>query len=264
MNFILYNLDNHHVWHGDSLSSPLNLTDNHLITYDCIACVPPFSVAHWDDAFHPGVDTEMTPAMDPFRRFEWGVPPTSYCSLAFILHMLKSMNEEKGRMAVIVPQGVLYRVGAEQAIRRQIVEANVLDAVVSLPSRLFSGIATQLCLMVFKYNRVNNDVLFIDASTEQFFETGKRVNLLREKDIEAIYTLYQERAYKEGYSIEVSSAEIAEQDYNLRVSLYLSRDDDIEISFAELKSALSATEHELALAHSQLEHYLEELGVMDY
>lgn len=264
MNFILYNLDNHHVWHGESLSNPLNLSDNHLITYDCIACVPPFNMAHWDNVFHPGVDTEMTPSMDPFRRFEWGVPPSSYCSFAFILHMLKCMNEEKGRMAVIVPQGVLYRVGAEQGIRRRIIEANVLDAVVVLPPRLFSGGPTQLCLMIFKHDRPQNDVLFIDASSEQFFEKGKRLNILQEKDIEAIFTLYQERAYKEGYSIEVSSAEIAEQDYSLRVSLYLSRDDDIEIDFTELESALLSTEHELDLVHSQLEHYLEELGVMDY
>ncbi|MBR6760821.1 MAG: N-6 DNA methylase [Oscillospiraceae bacterium] len=223
--------------------------------------VPPFTLDHWDNVFHSGMDIDMTPSMDPFRRFEWGVPAKSYCSYAFILHMLKCLDEQNGRMAVVVPQGVLYRVGSEQVIRQRIIEANFLDAVIALPPRLYGENTPSLCLMVFKKNRSNTDILFIDASSEMFYEKGKKQNLLRSNDV---ISIFKNRDTEDGVSIKASAQDIAGHDYALRVSKYIDTDDeDTEMDISAISKELSAIEANLVVAHSRVVEYLDELGLRD-
>ena len=114
----------------------------------------------------------MEASLDPYGRFEWGVPPASKGDYAFVQHMLYSLAED-GRMAVILPHGVLFRGAGEGRIRKQIIDLNLLDAVIGLPEALFYGTGIPACIMVFKKNRSRRDVLFIDASGERTMKRTK-------------------------------------------------------------------------------------------
>lgn len=118
----------------------------------------------------------MNASLDPWGRFDWGVPPSSKGDYAFVLHMLNSLDRSHGRMAVVLPHGVLFRGASEGKIRRQIVEHNLLDAVIGLPANLFYGTGIPACILVFRKDRISrgvDNVLFIDASAEGNFEKGK-------------------------------------------------------------------------------------------
>lgn len=118
----------------------------------------------------------MNASLDPWGRFDWGVPPSSKGDYAFVLHMLNSLDHSHGRMAVVLPHGVLFRGASEGKIRRQIVEHNLLDAVIGLPANLFYGTGIPACILVFRKDRIScgvDNVLFIDASAEGNFEKGK-------------------------------------------------------------------------------------------
>lgn len=115
----------------------------------------------------------MTASLDEHHRFDWGVPPSSKGDYAFVLHMLNSLDAENGRMAVVLPHGVLFRGASEGKIRKQLIEMNLLDAVIGLPANLFYGTGIPACILVFKKGRTRDDVLFIDASGEGNYERAR-------------------------------------------------------------------------------------------
>jgi type I restriction enzyme M protein len=135
---------------------------------------------------------KMEAGLGVHRRFEWGVPPASRGEYAFVQRMLYSLAEN-GRMATILPHGVLFRGASEGKIRKQMIEMNLLDAVIGLPEGLFYGTGIPACIMVFKKDRKQKDVLFIDASGEENYEKGKNQNELREQDIEKVVATYEQR-----------------------------------------------------------------------
>lgn len=140
---------------------------------------PPFSLDKWDSGFLSEAEADskgkkkMTADLDPYHRFDLGIPPASKGDYAFVLHMLSSLDGENGRMAIVLPHGVLFRGASEGKIRRQLVELNYLDAVIGLPANLFYGTGIPACILVFQKNRPRRDVLFIDASAEGNYEKGK-------------------------------------------------------------------------------------------
>ena len=105
--------------------------------------------------------------------------------------MLRCLDADSGRMAVVLPHGVLFRGASEGRIRQQIVDLNLLDAVIGLPANLFYGTSIPACILVFKKNRSRREVLFIDASGEGNFEKGKNQNVLRDEDIDTIVSVYK-------------------------------------------------------------------------
>ena len=277
MNMFLHNVDDAVIWHGDTLANPGNIEDDKLMKFQCIVANPPFSLDKWDSGFLGDAETDakgkkpkMSAELDPYRRFDWGIPPTSKGDYAFVMHMLHSLDDANGRMGVILPHGVLFRGASEGRIRRTIIENfNFLDAVIGLPANLFYGAGIPACILIFRKDRGNNNkVLFIDASGDGNFEKGKNQNILRECDVERIvntYKLYKSDINFTGedkYSHVATLEEIKENDYNLNIPRYVDTFEEEElIDIDEVKANIANIEAELAEVQAQMKKYMEELGI---
>lgn len=270
MNMFLHGVDDAKIWQGDTLSNPQNIEDDQLMKFQVVVANPPFSLDKWDSGFlaDAGLDAKgkkqekMTASLDPWKRFDMGVPPSSKGDYAFVLHMLKSLDGNNGRMAVVLPHGVLFRGAGEGKIRRALVDSNLLDAVIGLPANLFYGTGIPACILVFRTGRTRDDVLFIDASGEGNYEKGKNQNILRPCDIEKIVTTYEARETIEKYSYVASRKDIADNDYNLNIPRYVDTFEEEElVDIDEVKRNIATIEAELAQVQAQMTKYLEELGL---
>lgn len=265
MNMYLHGIDDAKIEWGDTLANPLHLEDGKLMKFQAIVANPPFSLDKWAMGFAGEGNTDskfkMDASLDPYRRFEWGVPPSSKGDYAFVQHMLYSLAEN-GRMATILPHGVLFRGASEGKIRQQIIEMNLLDAVIGLPENLFYGVGIPVCIMVFKKNRTRKDVLFIDASGEEHYQKGKNQNQLREQDIAKIVDTYEKRETIDKYSYVATLDEIKENDYNLNIPRYVDTFEEEEpVDMAQVKENIQNIKQELAEVEEQMEKYLQELGL---
>ncbi|GIN27218.1 MULTISPECIES: type I restriction-modification system subunit M [Bacillus] len=265
MNMYLHGIDDAKIEWGDTLANPLHLEDDKLMKFQVIVANPPFSLDKWAMGF-AGEGTsdkkfKMEPGLDPYRRFEWGVPPSSKGDYAFVQHMLYSLAEN-GRMATILPHGVLFRGASEGKIRKQIIDMNLLDAVIGLPEGLFYGTGIPACIMIFRKDRTRNDVLFIDASGEGNYEKGKNQNKLRELDIEKIVETFEKRETIDKYSYVATLDEIKENDYNLNIPRYVDTFEEEELVDMEaVKTNIVNIKNELQEVEAQMEKYLKELGL---
>lgn len=263
MNMFLHGIDDARIEWGDTLSNPLHLEDGRLMKFQVIVANPPFSLDKWAMGFAGDNDDrfKMEAGLDPYGRFEWGVPPASRGDYAFVQHMLYSLAEE-GRMAVILPHGVLFRGAGEARIRKQIIEMNLLDAVIGLPEALFFGTGIPACIMVFKKNRTKKEVLFIDASGEGNYEKGKNQNKLREQDIEKIVKTYGKYETTDKYSYVSNTDEIRENDYNLNIPRYVDTFEEEEpVDMEEVAKNIEDIKAEIGEVEKQMAKYLEELGL---
>src|SRR5690625_4183883 len=224
MNMYLHGIDDAKIEWGDTLANPLHLEDGKLMKFQAIVANPPFSLDKWAMGFAGDGASDkrfkMEASLDPHSRFDWSVPPSSKGDYAFVQHMLYSLAEN-GRMATILPHGVLFRGASEGKIRKQIIDMNLLDAVIGLPEGLFYGTGIPACIMVFKKDRKRKDVLFIDASGEGNYEKGKNQNKLREQDIGKIVETYDNWETIDKYSYVATLDEIKENDYNLNIPRYV-------------------------------------------
>lgn len=270
MNMFLHGVDDARIWQGDTLSNPQNIENDNLMQFKVVVANPPFSLDKWDSGFlsDAPLDTKgkrpekMVAALDQWNRFSAGVPPSSKGDYAFVLHMLKSLDPDGGRMAVILPHGVLFRGASEGKIRKSLVDSNLLDAVIGLPANLFYGTGIPACILVFKKGRVDTDVLFIDASGDGNYEKGKNQNILRDCDIEKIVHTYSNREVVEKYSYKAERKEIEENDYNLNIPRYVDTFEEEElIDIDEVKSNIAKIESELIDVQKQMDGYLKELGL---
>lgn len=270
MNMFLHGVDDARIWQGDTLSNPQNIEDDALMKFQCVVANPPFSLDKWDSGFlsDAAVDAKgkkqekMKAELDPWKRFDWGVPPASKGDYAFVLHMLSSLDAESGRMGIVLPHGVLFRGASEGKIRRQLVELNLLDAVIGLPANLFYGTGIPACILVFKKNRTRRDVLFIDASGEGNYEKDKNQNRLRDSDIARIVSAYEAREDREKFSHVATFDEIKENDFNLNIPRYVDTSEEEEqIDLEEVKRNIAGIEAELKDVQAQMAKYMEELGL---
>src|SRR5262249_3755417 len=138
------------------------------------------------------------PARDEFNRFNRGVPPKNQADYAFISHMVETSVEGTGKVGVIVPHGVLFRSGAEGKIRRDLIEENLLEAVIGLPANLFFGVGIPAAIMLFNRGKRTEDVLFIDASND--YEQGKNQNKLHDGVIARIVRTFNKFQTVEKYA----------------------------------------------------------------
>mgnify|MGYP002567978993 CR=1 FL=1 len=267
MNMFLHGVDDAHIWQGDTLSNPQNLENDELMQFQVVVANPPFSLDKWDSGFLADVEEDkhgkkkMTADLDPYGRFDLGVPPSSKGDYAFVLHMLASLADN-GRMAVVLPHGVLFRGASEGKIRRVLIEKNWLDAVIGLPANLFYGTGIPACILIFKKNRSRDDVLFIDASSDGHYEKGKNQNILRDSDIEEIVCAYEARTDVEKYAHAATLAEIRENDYNLNIPRYVDTfEEEPLIDIEEVEQNIASIEKELADVQAQMKKYMEELGL---
>lgn len=275
MNMFLHGVDDAKIWQGDTLFNPQNIEDDKLMKFQVVVANPPFSLDKWDSGFLSSVSNnsgkkgeKMKSELDPYKRFDWGIPPTSKGDYAFILHMLHSLDAENGRMGVVLPHGVLFRGASEGKIRQQIIEFNLLDAVIGLPSNLFYGTSIPACVLLFKKNRKKRDVLFIDASGDGNYEKGKNQNILRKEDIQKIVSNYEKytncEKYEavEKYSYVASFDEIKENSFNLNIPRYVDTfEEEQAIDIDEVNTNIKNIEAELVSVQAQMKKYLEELSL---
>lgn len=251
MNMYLHEINDARIAWGDTIRNPLHTEDDKLMKFDVVAANPPFSLDKW------GADEA---ANDVYKRFtDYGLPPKSKGDYAFIVHMVKSLNE-KGRMGVVLPHGVLFRGASEGKIRKKLIDDNLLDAVIGLPANLFFGTGIPACILLFKKNRPNSDVLFIDASRE--FEKGKNQNRLSDEHMTKILETYRSRKEIEKYSHIASLEEIRENDYNLNIPRYVDTFEEEEpVDLEATKQEIARIEGELVKVRAKMNIYLEELGL---
>lgn len=265
MNMFLHGIDDAKIENGDTLANPLHLDDGKLMQFQVVVANPPFSLDKWAMGF-AGAEVDdkkfkMESALDKYRRFDWGVPPSSKGDFAFIQHMLYSLAQD-GRMGVVLPHGVLFRGASEGKIRKQILELNLLDAVIGLPENLFFGTGIPAVILIFKKNRTRNEVLFIDASGEGHYEKGKNQNKLREEDLQEIERVYNAYETVDKYSYVSSPDEIKENDYNLNIPRYVDTFEEEEIvDMDAVAKNISNIKAELGEVEKQMARYLEELGL---
>jgi len=264
MNMFLHGIDDAKIAWGDTLSNPLHLENDKLMKFQVIDANPPFSLDKWAMGFvGEGNDKEfkMEEGLDPYKRFSWGVPPASKGDYAFVLHMLHSLAEG-GRMGVVLPHGVLFRGASEGKIRKKIIDMNLLDAVIGLPSNLFFGTGIPACILIFKQNRDREDVLFIDASGDNYYEKGKNQNKLREEDINRIVNAYERYEDIEKFSHVATKKEIIENAYNLNIPRYVDTFEEEEmVDMDEVAERIKSIKTELAEVEGKMAKYLEELGL---
>lgn len=258
MNMFLHAKDAARIEWCDTLNSPALIEGDHLMKFDVVVANPPFSLDKW------GAEGA---ANDQYARYWRGVPPKSKGDYAFITHMIEIAKRQTGRVAVIVPHGVLFRGGSEGAIRKALIEENFLDAVVGLPANLFTTTGIPVVILVFDRSREEGganasrkDVLFIDASKE--FTPGKTQNVMDDAHIAKVLDTYRTRAEIEKYSHRASPAEIAENDFNLNIPRYVDTfEAEEEIDVAALHKDINRLEAELAEVRGKMAGYLKELGV---
>jgi type I restriction enzyme M protein len=267
MNMFLHGIDDAKIWQGDTLANPQNIEDDKLMKFQVVVANPPFSLDKWDSGFLPDTSedkkiSKMSAELDIYHRFDWGVPPSSKGDYAFVLHMLNSLDADNGRMGVVLPHGVLFRGASEGRIRQQIIEFNLLDAVIGLPANLFYGTSIPACVLLFKKNRKRRDVLFIDASGDGNFEKGKNQSILRDIDIEKIVSTYKSYETVDRYSYVATFDEIKENDFNLNIPRYVDTFEEEEmVDIDEVRSNIADIERELKEVQAQMDEYLKELGL---
>lgn len=251
MNMFLHGEDNHRIEWGDTLRNP-KLLDGaaSLRHFDVVVANPPFSLEKWG---HEGAE------VDKFSRFRRGIPPRTKGDYAFILHMIETMKPGSGRMAVVVPHGVLFRGAAEGRIRQKLIEENLLDVVIGLPEKLFYGTGIPAAVLVFRKNKADDKVLFIDASRN--FDAGKNQNFLRESDLQRILDVTEMRKDVHKYAYLATPAEIAENDFNLNIPRYVDTfEAEEEIDLMAVRREREKLKGELALLEVEMAGYLKELG----
>jgi type I restriction enzyme M protein len=250
MNMFLHGMDNARIEWGDTIRSPKLIEDDSTMKFEVVVANPPFSLDKWghDEAGN-----------DPYKRFHRGLPPQSKGDYAFISHMIETTTKDSGRVGVVVPHGVLFRGSSEGKIRQQLIEENLLDAVIGLPANLFYGTGIPAAVLVFKRNKTDSNVLFIDASHE--YQDVKNQNRLRQSDIDKIVTTYQTRETVDKYAYLASFEEIKDNDFNLNIPRYVDTfEEEAEIDIEAVQDEISQLETELEGVKQEMAGYLKELG----
>jgi type I restriction enzyme M protein len=217
MNMILHDCPTAEIWKDNSLSSPhFKQPDGHLKTFDFVVANPPFSTKAWSNGFNP--------AEDDYKRFQYGIPPVKNGDYAFLLHILTSLKST-GKGAVILPHGVLFRGGAEAAIRKNIVQRGYIQGIIGLPANLFYGTGIPACIIVLdKENAATRKGLFMIDASKGYIKDGNK-NRLRAQDIHKIVDTFNKQLETSKYARLVPVAEIESNDYNLNLSRYIDSSD---------------------------------------
>ena len=248
MNLFIHEVEDAQIRREDTLQKPKFIdAKGKLDQFDLVLANPPFSLKDW------GADKWAT---DPHKRAIGGVPPKNNGDYAWIQHMIASMKPETGRVGVVMPLGVLFRSGAEGAIRKHLIESDLLETVIGLAPNLFYGASIPACLMFFKATKENQrkgQVLFIDASKRS--SKGKPQNFLADEDVEDIYSVYQSMGKTEKAKISarlVSHDEIEENKWDLNVGRYLKADAAVVVDVQDALASFDQALTELAAAEKAL------------
>jgi len=257
MNMLLHGVKDteFEIFHGDSLTNDWSILNEQnpskKMAFDAVVANPPFSL-RWEPSEETAKD---------FRFSRYGIAPKSAADFAFLLHGFHYLSDE-GTMAIILPHGVLFRGGKELVIRKKLIEDDNIDAVIGLPANLFYSTGIPVCLIVLKKCRKNDKILFINASSDEHYEKGKRQNYLRDEDVDKIVKTYQYRKEEIRYSRQVSLQEIKENDYNLNITRYVSLSKEEElIDLKAVNIELKKIDAQIEEARKRHNEFLRELGL---
>ncbi|WP_207431358.1 type I restriction-modification system subunit M [Sabulibacter ruber] len=233
MNMFLHGIEDFQIVRGDTLRNPAFFSADGLKTFDCVIANPPFSLDDWGSENWAG---------DPYGRNIAGVPPKGNGDMAWVQHMIKSMNST-GRMTVVLPHGALFRKGAEGKIREALLKQDLLEAVIGLGSNIFYGTQLAACVMVFQQNKTvdkKGKVLFIDGSDQ--VRVGRAQNFLEPKHVKQLHDWYVGFENVENFVKVATLDDIAENGFNLNIPLYVEKiiEDNlpsVEEALADLKQA---------------------------
>ena len=251
MNMFLHGMDSFDIKWGDTLRNPQLVGHDQLMKFDVVVANPPFSLEKW------GIDDAMA---DPYNRYHRGLPPKSKGDYGFITHMIETAREGTGKVAVVVPHGVLFRGGAEGKIRRKLIEENLLEAVIGLPANLFFGTGIPAAILLFNKGKITGDVLFIDASRD--YKEAKNQNVLTDEHVEKIVETCRAFQTVEKYAFRATPQEIADNDFNLNIPRYVDTfEEEAEIDLAAVQGEIDVLEGQLAEVRQKMAAHLRELGI---
>jgi type I restriction enzyme M protein len=223
MNMILHNSATADIRQGNTMASPeFKERDGQLKTFDFAVANPPFSTKSWTNGFDP--------KNDEFHRFDgYGMPPAKNGDYAFLLHFIKSLKVNKGKGAIILPHGVLFRGNAEAVIRENIIKRGYLKGVIGLPSNLFYGTGIPAAILVIdKENAEARKGIFMIDASKGYTKDGNK-NRLREQDVHKIVDVYSKQLELPKYSRMVSFEEIEKNEYNLNIPRYIDNQEEEDI-----------------------------------
>lgn len=216
MNLVLHGIEDFEIAREDTLKSPA-FTDSStggLATFDCVIANPPFSLKEWGRELWEN---------DPWGRASYGIPPESYGDYAFVQHMIASMAPTgNSRMAVVLPQGALFRKAAEGSIRKQLLKEDLIEAVIGLAPNLFYGTSLAACIVVLRRKKPadrQGKVLIVDASNE--FRKGRSQNFLETEHADKIVEWYQSFEDVEDRAKVATIEEIEKEEWTLNISRYV-------------------------------------------
>lgn len=213
MNLFLHGIEDFQIVRGDTLRNPAFFDGDRLANFDCVIANPPFSLEKW------GEDQWVN---DPFGRNFAGVPPSSSGDFAWVQHMVKSMAEVKGRMAVVLPQGALFRKGAEGAIRQKLLEMDLIEAVIGLAPNLFYGTGLAACILVLRKKKPlkrRKQIMVADAS--RLFRRGRAQNYLEPEHALEIKRWFEKFEDVQDAVRIVNLDGIKAEDWTLNISRYV-------------------------------------------
>jgi type I restriction enzyme M protein len=239
MNMWIHNFVDAEIKRENTIANPLWIENNSLKEFDFVVSNPPFSFKTWS--------TGIDPSNDEFDRFsEYGIPPTSNGDYAFLLHVLKSMKNNSGKGAIILPHGVLFRPNAESTIRKNLVLSGYIKGIIGLPPNLFYGTPIPASIIILDKENADNrkEIFMIDAS-KGFVKDGNK-NRLRARDIHEIINIFINQLEIENYSRLVPHSEISnkQNDYNLNISRFIEsrEENNIQDIEAHLKGGIPSKE----------------------
>ena len=252
MNMIMHGIDwqNFDIYKGDTLKD-----DKYgEVKMTVQVCNPPYSLKWSSDKKFED---------DPRYSGPGKLAPKGQADLAFVEHMIYHMDDNDGRVAVLLPHGVLFRGGAEEVIRKYIIkDLNRLDAVIGLPANLFHGTSIPVCVLVLKSKRNGNsgNILFIDASKE--FKAGKKQNVLEQEHIDKIVDAYEKRVDIDKFAHVADMQEIEENGYNLNIPRYVDTFEEEEpVDLDAVKARIKVLDCETKAAIDKAEGFMKQLGL---
>jgi type I restriction enzyme M protein len=252
MNMLLHSIVDFEIEKGDTIRDPKLLQDGELMLFDRVLANPPFSLDQWGHEEAEG---------DGYGRFRFGIPPKTKGDLAFVQHMVATLNAQ-GKLGVVMPHGVLFRGASEGRIRQGLLEEDLIEVVVGLPANLFYGTGIPASLLVVnreKPEERKGKVLFVEASRE--FRDGSNQNVLRIEDVEKVAGAVRAFEDVERYARVVGIEEIEKNEFNLNISRYVDTAEeeervDVGVAVGKLREAERAREE----AKGVMDGFLRELG----
>jgi type I restriction enzyme M protein len=277
INMIMHNFTDADIRKGDTLINPQHKDKNdNLELYDRVVSNPPFSIDRWWTPIEvnikkkldkDGKEVEIAPnyakeVVDPYGRLKYGIPPRSYADLAFVQHMIAVLKQD-GRLCTVLPHGILFRGGAEGSIRQKLIEQDLIEGIVGLPSNLFYNTGIPACLLLInkqKPKHLKNKVIILDASKE--FKEGKNQNTVEDEHISKIVNAYDAQQDVDKFMRIVDVAELTENDYNLNITRYIDNTDTVvEVEIPKVLNSIYTLKEKETAIDERLFGYLKELGL---